>query len=86
MKSDNSYNLFKIGVEGDVLSLSSQKDTDNREMATIENCFLIRRAVGDGLGKPEVVDGKCAGYAAGTDDEPYEICKYCKLNIFYECE
>ena len=50
---------------------------------TLDNCSLIEL-----LGvKPNQYNGKCLGYArAGSDDEPFEVCKKCKLNTSYEDE
>lgn len=50
---------------------------------TLDNCSLIKL-----LGvKPEQYNGKCLGYARGeSDDEPFEVCKKCKLNTSYEEE
>ena len=44
---------------------------------TIANCRLITISLYDGLGKPELIDGKCFGYA-GNMDEPHIDCQYCK--------
>ena len=56
---------------------------------TIENCKVIERGVRKGEGEPlkEEHNGKmfCQGYQRSEqDDEPYEECKNCRLNIFYE--
>ena len=48
----------------------------------IENCRLIKKAVGEGLGTPEMEGDKCMGYG-GDMDEPCEICKKCKANNWY---
>ena len=50
---------------------------------TLDNCSLIKL-----LGvKPKQYNGKCLGYARGeSDDEPFEVCKKCKLNTSYEKE
>lgn len=47
---------------------------------TLNHCRLITQ-----FGKPRQHDGKCDGFQkSGTDDEPCEICRKCKLNTFYE--
>ena len=56
---------------------------------TIENCRVIKQGVRKGAGKPlaEEYNSKiyCQGYQQSeSDDEPYEECKGCYLNIFYE--
>jgi hypothetical protein len=56
---------------------------------TIENCKVIKSVVKDGIEKPliEVLNGKiyCQGYQKNeSDDEPYEGCINCHINIFYE--
>lgn len=54
---------------------------------TIGNCNVIREAVAEGKGKPlkEELNGQiyCQGYQVSeNDDEPYNKCKHCRLNIF----
>lgn len=52
---------------------------------TIQNCKIIKKALGEGEGLPKVYDGRCEGYQVSqTDDEPCGPCKRCKLNIFYD--
>jgi hypothetical protein len=56
---------------------------------TIENCRVIKRAIWQGEGRPlkEKLNNKtyCQGYQRNEqDDEPYDECKGCHLNIFYE--
>lgn len=56
---------------------------------TIENCRVIKSAAKKGINKPgiETFNNKlyCQGYQKSeSDDEPYEKCKGCHLNIFYE--
>lgn len=47
---------------------------------TLENCSLIRK-----LGSVRQYDGKCEGFQrSDMDDEPCDICKECKLNVYYE--
>ena len=56
---------------------------------TIGNCTVIKKALQFGEGKPltERLNNKvyCQGYQKSEyDDEPCEICKGCKLNVYYE--
>lgn len=47
---------------------------------TLENCKLANK-----YGAPNHYDGKCEGFQKSSeDDEPCEICKECKLHLFYE--
>lgn len=46
---------------------------------TIDNCTVIKRAVRDGVGYPDVSGDKCDGYAKGYCDEPHDSCIRCKL-------
>jgi hypothetical protein len=55
---------------------------------TIANCSVIKSGLRLGIGRPltEKVNDKeyCQGYQkSDDDDEPYEGCMNCKLNIFY---
>lgn len=51
---------------------------------TLEHCGLITK-MGDKDCPPKQEDGKCYGYGKSQDDdEPCEICKECKLNVFYK--
>lgn len=50
---------------------------------TLENCFLIKQT----NSKPEQYGGKCTGFGKSeTDDEPSEVCKKCRLNVYFEEE
>ncbi len=57
-------------------------------MKTINNCTVIKAAIEDGAGTPEVKDGKCLGYSHVRtnieDDEPIDKCKRCKFNVYYK--
>lgn len=45
---------------------------------TLENCSLIKK-----YGKPNQYDGKCEGLQRSSiDDEPCDICKKCRLNVY----
>lgn len=44
---------------------------------TMDNCKLIKMSLYDGLGRPELIDDKCGGYA-GNMDEPHWRCQECK--------
>jgi len=47
---------------------------------TLQNCSLIKK-----IGKAEQRNGKCLGFIkSDTDDEPFYICKKCKLREDYE--
>lgn len=52
---------------------------------TIENCTIIKLMQNEGVGKPltEECQGKkfCQGYE-GSDGDPYEKCKTCKVSIY----
>ena len=48
------------------------------EKKTIENCKVIKQSFREGVGRPEMIDGKCEGYAISDwDDEPHDSCKEC---------
>jgi hypothetical protein len=48
---------------------------------TLEHCGLITKMQEN----PRQLNGKCEGFQKSTfDDEPCEICKKCKLHIYYE--
>jgi len=46
---------------------------------SIETCQVIKRAVNEMIGYPELDNGKCMGYSTENDDEPIEKCKKCKF-------
>lgn len=55
---------------------------------TIDNCSLVKEAIKQMIGSPDIIDGKCMGYSSepdadGDDDESCETCKKCKLNNTY---
>lgn len=50
---------------------------------TIENCTLIKWAINNYIGSPEIQEDKCLGYSRESDDEPCNKCKLCKLNTTY---
>lgn len=51
---------------------------------TLNHCGLITK-MGDKNCPPKQSDGKCEGYQVSRDnDEPCDICKHCRMNIFYE--
>ena len=45
---------------------------------TIDNCTVIKSAIKEGLGFPDLFGDKCGGYA-NSGEEPYEACDRCKL-------
>lgn len=54
---------------------------------TIENCYLIKKCVQDGIGAPDRFwnINRCEGYQKSeNDDEPCEQCKKCKYCIYGE--
>lgn len=60
-----------------------KKTSGDSEIRTIENCFLIKRCIDNGVGEPDMQKEKCMGYE-NSSGEPCEICKECKLNTCYE--
>ena len=60
-----------------------KKLTKDSETRTIDNCFLIRRCVKNGVGVPDTQDDKCIGYEDSTG-ELHETCKECRVNTCYE--
>ena len=48
-------------------------------MKTIDNCRVIKLAMKEMIGTPDIYNGTCQGYAVSEiDDEPCDKCKRCK--------
>lgn len=69
-----------IAAEAEVESLKQQI-----LKLQIKGCMMVKAASVDGIGEPEIVDGKCGGYA-GNMDEPHDVCKTCKISSNWEWE
>lgn len=52
---------------------------------TPQNCTIADKVYDRDAPSRYDKDGKCAGIRK-TDDEPIEVCRECKLNMFYEEE
>lgn len=50
----------------------------------IDSCKIVKVAIDEGIGYPEIEEDKCLGYSNLNDDEPIEYCKNCKLHSTYE--
>ena len=82
-KSEANTTAF-IDIFGEIAALidRQQAEIDRLkllcEKKTIENCKVIKQSFREGVGRPEMIDGKCEGYAISDwDDEPHDSCKEC---------
>ena len=82
-KNGVSYEL-REGLSEDIAALIERQAAEIGrlkllcEKKTIENCKVIKQSFRDGVGRPEMIDGKCEGYAISDwDDEPHDSCKEC---------
>lgn len=55
------------------------------KLKNYSSCSLIKEGIKAGIGKAEVIDGKCEGYVDGHG-EPLEKCKSCIDYIYYQFE
>lgn len=54
---------------------------NDERIKTIKNCSLIKKM----RIKPYEANGKCEGFQKSEfDDEPCEICKHCRFNMYIE--
>lgn len=60
------------------------KIADGRFKSKLNSCGVIKAALKELQGCPDIQGNKCLGYSTANDDEPIEQCKNCELNSAYE--
>ena len=73
--------VLEVRSEKELLQYRIEKlESENLELK-IKACTLVKAACYEGFGEPNVIDGKCSGYA-GHMDEPHEKCQECEIGVW----